>query len=67
MFRRSPENGNVLSAIESQGLGRRNASARNHPKLKPLPSGSEQRSLNDTSSRKSRREAGRKDSMRVLL
>jgi len=38
--------------IESQGLRKQKASAVSYLKLKPLPSGNEQRSLNDTSSRK---------------
>jgi hypothetical protein len=53
MFRKSTKTGNVLSAIESQGLRVRRTSVPGYLKLLPFPPGNEQWSLNDTSSRKS--------------
>ena len=53
MFSKSPENGNVLSATESQGFRKGRASARNNLKLMPYPPGNEHQRLNDASSRKS--------------
>jgi hypothetical protein len=66
MFRRSTKTGNVLSAIESQGFRLRRASAPGYLKLMPTPPGDELMCLNDTSSRKSRRKKGQKDSRKVI-
>jgi hypothetical protein len=51
MSGKSPKTGNVLSAIESQGLRKQRVSAWSNLKPEPLPSGNVHRSLNDTSSR----------------
>jgi hypothetical protein len=53
MFSKSTKTGNVLSAIESEGFRLRRASAPGYLELMPHPSGNEQQSLKDTSSRKS--------------
>jgi hypothetical protein len=67
MFRKSTKTGNVLSSIESQGFRIRRASAPGYLKLMPDPSGKGHQRLKDTSSRNSRREAGRKESRKAML